>query len=144
MKILLINVYHGGQILNTSTGVGYDIRVACTFSADETINLRDLKRQIHAGLELLPSQFTISISARINTAPTGSGDFFYSLFWVISDKIWGMIKTTVPYQLPRYKILELVVESEPISGSDNYDPISISGSINPVMAEEKTHSRARK
>jgi hypothetical protein len=43
-KILLINVYHGGQILNTSTGVGYDIHAACTFSADETINLRDLKR----------------------------------------------------------------------------------------------------
>jgi hypothetical protein len=75
-KILLINVYHGGQILNTSTGVGYDIRVACTFSADEIINLRDMKRQIHAGLELLSSQFNISISARINTAPAGSGDFF--------------------------------------------------------------------
>jgi hypothetical protein len=57
--MLLINVYHGGQILNTSTGVCYD-----------------LKRQIHAGLELLPSQFTISISAQINTAPAGSGDFF--------------------------------------------------------------------
>jgi hypothetical protein len=28
-------VYHGGQILNTSTGVGYDIRAACTFSVEE-------------------------------------------------------------------------------------------------------------
>jgi hypothetical protein len=65
---LLINVYHGGQILKTLTGTDYDIHVACTFSADEAINLRDLKRQIHAGLELLPSQFNISISARINTA----------------------------------------------------------------------------
>jgi hypothetical protein len=37
---------------------------------------------------------------------------FYSLFGVISDEIWGMIKTTAPYQLPQYKILELVVESE--------------------------------
>jgi hypothetical protein len=69
-------VYHGSQILNTSTGVGYDILVACTFSADETINLRDLKRQIHAGLELLPSQFNISISAWINTVPAGSSGFF--------------------------------------------------------------------
>jgi hypothetical protein len=74
--MLLINVYHGGQILNTSIGTGYDIHTACTFSADETINLCDLKRQIHAGLELLPSQFNISIRARINTAPVGSGDFF--------------------------------------------------------------------
>jgi hypothetical protein len=74
--MLLINMYHGGQILNTSTSVGYDICVACTFSTGETINLRDLKRQIHAGLELLPSQFTISISARINTAPAGSVGFF--------------------------------------------------------------------
>jgi hypothetical protein len=72
----LINVYYRGQILNTSTDVGYDIRAACTFSADETINFRDLKRQIHTGLELLPSQFAISISARINTAPAGSGGFF--------------------------------------------------------------------
>jgi hypothetical protein len=69
-------VYHGDQILNTSTDMGYDIRVACTFSVDETINLRDLKMHIHVGLELLPNQFTISISARINTAPVGSGDFF--------------------------------------------------------------------
>jgi hypothetical protein len=61
-------MYHGGQILNTSTDMGYDIRAACTFSADETINLHDLKRQIHAGLELLASQFNINISARINTA----------------------------------------------------------------------------
>jgi hypothetical protein len=70
--------------------VGYDIRAACTFSTDDTINLHDLKRQIHAGLELLPSQFNISISARINTASAGSRDFFYnlSLFGVVSDEIW--------------------------------------------------------
>jgi hypothetical protein len=54
-----------------------------------------------------------------------------------------MIKTTAPYQLSGYKTLELVVESEPISSSDNYDPTSISGSSNPVMAGERTHSRAR-
>jgi hypothetical protein len=54
-----------------------------------------------------------------------------------------MIKTTAPYQLSGYKTLELVVESEPISSSDNYDPTSIPGSSNPVMAEERTHFRAR-
>jgi hypothetical protein len=54
-----------------------------------------------------------------------------------------MIKITAPYQLPGYKTLELVVISESISKSDNYDPTSISGSSNPVMAEERTHSRAR-
>jgi hypothetical protein len=74
--MLLINVYHGGQILNTSTGTLYDIHAACTFSADETINIRDLKRQIHVGLELLPRQFNISIRAQINTAPAGLGGFF--------------------------------------------------------------------
>jgi hypothetical protein len=51
-----------------------------------------------------------------------------------------MIKTTASYQLPGYKILELVVESEPISSSDNYDPTSISGSSNPIMAKKRTHS----
>jgi hypothetical protein len=54
-----------------------------------------------------------------------------------------MIKITVPYQLPRYKTLELVVESELISSSDYYDPTSIPGSSNPVITEERTHSRAR-
>jgi hypothetical protein len=74
--MLLINVYHRGQILNTPTGTSYDIHAACTFSADKTINLRDLNRQIHVGLELFPSQFNISIRARINTAPAGSSGFF--------------------------------------------------------------------
>jgi hypothetical protein len=69
--------------------------------------------------------------------------FFYNLFGVVSDEIWGMIKTTSSYHLPGYKTLELVVESEPISSSDNYDPTCISGSSNPVMAEERTHSRDR-
>jgi hypothetical protein len=118
--MLLINVYHGCQILKTSHGTDYDIQAACTFSADEAINLRDLKRQVHADLELLPSQFNINISARINTAPAGSS-FFYSLFGVVSDEIWGMIKTTAPYHLLGYKTLELVVESELISNSDNYE-----------------------
>jgi hypothetical protein len=53
-----------------------------------------------------------------------------------------MIKTTAPYQLLWNKTLELVVESELISGSDNYDPTNILGSNNPVMTEERTHSRA--
>jgi hypothetical protein len=68
---------------------------------------------------------------------------FYSLFGVVSDEIWGMIETTAPYQLPGYKTLESVVISEPISSFDNYDPTSIPESSNPVMAEERTHSRAR-
>jgi hypothetical protein len=54
-----------------------------------------------------------------------------------------MIEITALYQLPQYKTLELVVESEPISESDNYDPTSIPESNNPVMAEERTHSQAR-
>jgi hypothetical protein len=54
-----------------------------------------------------------------------------------------MIKTTAPYQLPQYKTLELVVKSELIFGSDNYDPTSIPRSSNLVMAEKRTQSRAR-
>jgi hypothetical protein len=53
-----------------------------------------------------------------------------------------MIKTTVSYQLLGYKTLELIVESESISSSDYYYPTSISKSST-VMAEERTHSRAR-
>jgi hypothetical protein len=50
-----------------------------------------------------------------------------------------MIKTTAPYQLPGYKTVELVVLSELISSSDNYDPTSIPESSNLVMAEERTY-----
>jgi hypothetical protein len=79
-------VYHEGQILNTSNGTGYDIHAACTFSADETINLRDLKRQIHAGLDLLPSQFNISIEHG-STLRQQVHVVFYSLFGVVFDEI---------------------------------------------------------
>jgi hypothetical protein len=48
-----------------------------------------------------------------------------------------MIKTTAPYKLPQYKILELVVEFEPLSESDNYDPTSIPGSSNPVTLKKE-------
>jgi hypothetical protein len=142
--MLLIDVYHRGQILNISTGTGYDICAACIFSADNTINIHDLKRQTHVGLKLLVSHFNITISARINTVQSGYG-VFYSLFRIVSEKIWGMIKTTAPYQMLRYKTLELVVESQPISSSDHYDPCptNIPGSSNPILAEERTHSRAR-
>jgi hypothetical protein len=71
------------EVKSWKTSVGYDIRAACIFSADETINLRDLKRQIHTDLELLPSQFSISISAQINTVPSSLGiflQFYLGLF----------------------------------------------------------------
>jgi hypothetical protein len=74
--MLPINVYHGCQILNISTDMDYDIRAKCTFSADETINIHNLKKQIHVGLKLLPSHFNITISARINTVSLDSGVFF--------------------------------------------------------------------
>jgi hypothetical protein len=141
--MMLINVYHGDQILNTSTNVGYDICAACTFSADETISIHDLKRHIYVGLKLLPSHFDISISALINTTLPGSGGFFYRFFGVFFEEIWEIIKTIVPYQILGYKTLELVVESESISSFDHYDLTNISESSNPVLAEERTHSRAQ-
>jgi hypothetical protein len=63
--------------------------------------------------------------------------FFYSLFWVVSEEIWGIVKTTTPYQISGYKTLELVVEYEPISDSDHYDPCltSIPESSNPILTE---------
>jgi hypothetical protein len=69
-----------------------------------------------------------------------SGGFFIAYLELFLMKFGGMIKTTAMYQLSQYKTLELVVESEPISESDNYDSSSILGSSNPVMAEERTHS----
>jgi hypothetical protein len=101
--MLLINVYHEGQILKTSTGTDYDIYAACTFSADKAINLRDLKRQIHAGLELLPSQFNISISARINTTPAGSGGFFIAYLGLFLIKFGECLKQQLRTNYPGIK-----------------------------------------
>jgi hypothetical protein len=64
-------------------------------------------------------------------------------FEVISDEIWGMIKITASYQLLKYKTLELIVKSEPISNFDYYDLTSIPESSNSVMAEERIHSQTR-
>jgi hypothetical protein len=58
MIMLLINVFHGNQILNTSTDVGYDIHATCTFFADETVSIHDLKRDIHVSLKLLLPYFS--------------------------------------------------------------------------------------
>jgi hypothetical protein len=73
--MLLINMYHRGKILNTSTAVGYDIYAAYIFSTDDTINFHNLRRQIHTGLELLPNQFNITISARMKTAKSSLSGF---------------------------------------------------------------------
>jgi hypothetical protein len=77
--ILLINVYYEGQILNTSTDVGYDIRDACTFYVDDIINVHDFRMQIHASSKLLSSHFNLIISAWNNTAQPDSNDYFIDL-----------------------------------------------------------------
>jgi hypothetical protein len=61
---------------------------------------------------------------------------------IVSEKIWGMVKITVSYQISGYKKLELVVESESISSSDHYNlcSTSIPESSNLVLTEEITHS----
>jgi hypothetical protein len=101
--MLLINVYHGGQILNTSTGVGYDICVACTFSADEIINIHDLKRQIHVGLKLLSSHFNITISAWISTAPSSSSVFFIVYLGLFVKKFGEWLKQQLHTKYPGIK-----------------------------------------
>jgi hypothetical protein len=56
-------------------------------------------------------------------------------------KFGEWLKQQLRTNYPGYKTLKLVVISEPISNSDNYDSISIPESSNPVMVEE-THSWA--
>lgn len=140
MSLLLINVYYGSQILHTATGIGYE---ACTISVTDDITLRVLRRQIHAGLELLPSQYKISVKARINTTMAGTS-YLFNLFNVNSDQIWDMIKTTT-LSVARFKTLELVVESKARSSTSSYDPCpdSIPDSSNPVPTESTSSSPVR-
>jgi hypothetical protein len=87
--MLLINVYHGGQILNTSTSVGYDIR--------------DLKRQIHICLKMLRSHFNINISAQINTASPSSTGFFIIYLGLFLKKFGEWLKQQLCTKYPGIK-----------------------------------------
>lgn len=143
--MILINVFHGGQILNTPTGVNYDISAACTIPVNDWITLEELRRQIHTALNLLPGHFHLKIRARINTAQPGSGNYFFTLFWVDCEQTWEMIKS-VASPVVGFRSMELVVESEPIANPHgSYDPCpnSIPGSSNRVPTEETTHTSAR-
>jgi hypothetical protein len=50
--MLLINVCHRDKILNTLIIMGYVIYVVCIFFIEDTINLHDLRKQIHIGLKI--------------------------------------------------------------------------------------------
>jgi hypothetical protein len=84
--MLLINVYHGYQILNTLADTGYDIHAACTFFADDTISIHDLNMQIHVGFELLPNHFNLTL-VHEPTLPNQVRVFFYILFEIVFEKI---------------------------------------------------------
>jgi hypothetical protein len=90
------------------------------FFANDIVSLHDLRRLIYVSLEFIHSHFNLTISARINTAQPGS-NVLDSLFGVISEKIYGMIKLTSPYQMSGFKTRELVIDLLPISifGSRN-------------------------
>ena len=145
MSMLLINVFYGGQILNTPTGINYDIPAACTLPVNDRISLEEMRRQVYVGLKLLPSQFNLKIRARINTPQPGYGNYFYTLFWVDCEQTWEMIKSAA-CPVAGFRALELVVESEPITNPcDDYDPCpnSMPSSSNRVPAEETTHTATR-
>jgi hypothetical protein len=79
--------------------MGYDIHVTTYFSTNDTINIHDFRRQIHIDLELLPNQFNLTISTRINTTQSGMSGSFYSLYGVVSEKKMENDKIITTYQM---------------------------------------------
>jgi hypothetical protein len=98
------------EILSTSMVADYSIGVACIICINDGINLNDLKRSNHTELRLSPNRFNLTIRARSNIAQPGQSPYFYTLFWMNSEKILTMIKLST-YQIDRFCTLELVVES---------------------------------
>ena len=119
MAMLVINVYYGGNIQNTLTGVGYDIGAAYTFSVPDDISFAVLKREIYVGLGLFSSRFKLTIRIRMNTAPPGS--FYFSLFRIENEELWDTIKQNAA-QLVGFRVIELVVEAHRRTDQTNYDP----------------------
>ena len=122
MSLILTNVFYGGEILHTPYGVDYNMNAACTVVVTDNTNIVELQSQIYRGLNLIPSQFNLSVKARINKAQDGT--YKYSLFCVDNEQIWDVIKSMAP-SVGQYRTLELIVEAEPIvtnAGTSSYDP----------------------
>ena len=119
MSLLLINVYYGGNIQSTPTGVGYDIGAAYTFTVPEDSNFVVVRRQIYARLELLPSQVKLTIRVRMNTGQPGS--YHFSLFRIENEETWGTIKQTAT-QVAGFRVIELVAEAHQRTSQRSYDP----------------------
>jgi hypothetical protein len=77
--MIIINVYHGGKILKGPAGVDYDRSANFSFHVTDCTSFDEVMTQIYVGIGILPSQFKLKISARLNTAPHGS--FFIIYLW---------------------------------------------------------------
>ena len=104
-------MYHICEISDTPT---------CTFSITDSTSLDKLRKNIYVGIRLLPSQFDLTIEARLNTTPPGSIEK-YQLFNINHEMIWNMVLGHATPVL-NFKLLELVVESVPVITHTNYDP----------------------
>jgi len=120
MARMFINIYHGGDVIRTESGENYNIGAACTFHATENTSFDELRRQIHVHLQLLPSEYKLTIKARLNTSPLGTPQLF-KLFTVDHPQIWEMVIGNATPML-KFSVLELVVESERITDQTNMQP----------------------
>ncbi len=138
MSLLLINVYYGGNLQSTSTGVGYDIGAAFTFTVSDSTSFAIIRRQIYVGLELLPSRVKLTIRVRMNTAQPGS--YHFSLFRIENEETWDVIKQTAA-QVAGFKVIELVAEAHQGRTQISYDPCldSLPGGSNTPSVQTGFH-----
>jgi len=138
MSLLLINVYYGGNLQNTSTGVGYDIGAAFTFTVSDSTSFAIIRRQIYVGLKLLPSRVKLTIRVRMNTAQPGS--YHFSLFRIENEETWDVIKQTAT-QVAGFKVIELVAEAHQGRNQSSYDPCpdSLPGGSNTPSVQTGFH-----
>ena len=77
MSEVIINVYHRREISDAPT---------CTFPVSDATSLDELRKHIYVSIHLLPSQFDLTINARLNTTPPDSAEK-YQLFSVDEETI---------------------------------------------------------
>jgi hypothetical protein len=75
MNVILINVFHGGEILNTTMSVNYIIFYACPVFMFNNISFEDLRKQF---MSVYICFLVSKILKLINTTQLGFSFYFYN------------------------------------------------------------------
>jgi hypothetical protein len=104
---LLNNVYYGGEILNTPSGVDYIIDAACTIFIPNKISFGDLRKFISISICSLARTNLLS---KHELTHHNQIQMFIIIFYCVSLKdIWGVVKIFMT-PVMEFRTMNLIVE----------------------------------